>query len=244
MHKTKPVILLLGTFHMQSSNDMVNTELDELYAEKKQNEIKQVVNRLKQFEPTKIAVEAVVGRDEELNAQYHAYRRGESKLQRSEVYQLGFRLASVLNHERIYAIDWMEQGEGKRGLGEVYEWAKANQPELFHAIFKNLPILHSDKNKSILGMFQNYNDPVFLKNNHKLYMDIAKIGEFENYVGIDWLIWWYQRNLILFSNLTRLADSPKERILLIIGAAHIQLLFQFLQESEDYEVEWAHTYLR
>jgi hypothetical protein len=93
-------------------------------------------------------------------------------------------------------------------------------------------------------MFKDYNDPVFLKNNHKLYMDIAKIGEFENYVGIDWLIWWYQRNLILFSNLTRLADSPKERILFIIGAAHIQLLSQFLQESEDYEVEWSHTYLR
>jgi hypothetical protein len=44
MHKTKPVILLLGTFHMQSSNDMVNTELDELYGKKRQSEIKQIVN--------------------------------------------------------------------------------------------------------------------------------------------------------------------------------------------------------
>jgi hypothetical protein len=59
-------------------------------------------------------VEEVVRGDEALNVSYRAFRSGKSELKQSEMYQIGFRLASELCHERIYAIDWMEQGEGKK----------------------------------------------------------------------------------------------------------------------------------
>lgn len=65
---------------------------------------------------------------------------------------------------------------------------------------------------------------------------MARIGHVREYVGIDWLIWWYQRNLTLYSNLCRLAASEDERILVIIGSSHIYLLDQFLRESDVVEL--------
>ena len=61
------------------------------------------------------------------------------------------------------------------------------------------------------------------------YMNYARVGT-EDYYGNGWLIWWYQRNLNIFTNTAALADSEdEERILLIIGAAHKGILEQFFQ---------------
>lgn len=52
-----------------------------------------------------------------------------------------------------------------------------------------------------------------------------------------------QRNLILFSNLARITTSNDDRVLLIIGAGHVQILSQFLNESEIFDLESCFTYL-
>ncbi len=56
----KPKVLLVGTFHMRQTTDMCNTELDNLLSPTRQQEICEVVERLKQFSPTKIALEVVI----------------------------------------------------------------------------------------------------------------------------------------------------------------------------------------
>lgn len=68
-----------------------------------------------------------------------------------------------------------------------------------------------------------------------MYMHIARIGRGSDYVGIDWMRWWYQRNLILFANLADISSS-NDRVLLIIGAAHVHLVAQFLKESGLFEI--------
>lgn len=74
-------------------------------------------------------------------------------------------------------------------------------------------------------------------------INIARIGEIDNYIGLEWLNWWYQRNLIIFSNLARIATSCEDRLLLIIGASHVQILSQFLVESELFDLELGFSYL-
>jgi hypothetical protein len=53
----KPTVMLLGTFHMRPSSDMHQLELDNLLAPKRQEEIREVVDRMKRYNPTKVAVE-------------------------------------------------------------------------------------------------------------------------------------------------------------------------------------------
>lgn len=232
---SKPKVLLVGTFHMKKTSDMHNVELENLFSLAMQQEIHEVVDKLKLFKPTKVALEIVTENDDWINNRYKEYVNGQFELEVNECYQLGFRIASELGHKRIYPIDWMEVGMATKPFGEVYEWTKANQPHLFNEIFGGgyIPV---DKNKSILEMYKEYNNLDRIKESHKMYINMARIGYAREYIGIDWLIWWYQRNLILFSNICRLATSEDERILVIIGSSHIYLLNQFLQDSSAVEL--------
>lgn len=66
---------------------------------------------------------------EELNKTYKQYKAGKFKIEMNEIYQVGFRLASRLGHEQIYAVDWMDKAE--MDFGEVEKWLQENQPDLF-----------------------------------------------------------------------------------------------------------------
>ncbi|WP_102400833.1 DUF5694 domain-containing protein [Haloimpatiens massiliensis] len=232
---SKPKVLLLGTFHMGKTPDMYHTEVGNLFSKTRQQEIRDVVDRLKRFNPTKVALEIVTEDDKVINNKYKAYVNGQFQLEGREQHQLGFRIASELGHERIYPIDWMDVGVATRPFGEVYEWTKTNQPELFNEIFQK-EVFNNNANKSILEMYQSYNEPDKIKKSHELYINMARIGYVREYVGISWLTWWYQRNLTLFSNICRLVESADDRILVIIGSSHIYLLNQFLRESNMVEL--------
>lgn len=241
----KPKILLLGTFHMGPTPDMINIEVDDLLSAKRQQEILEVVELIKKFKPNKIALEIDTEKNHEVNQQYQKYRLGQLKLEVNEVHQLGFRIATDLAHDQLHCIDWM-RGGGTKGAGDVYNWARDNQPELFEAIFGWLTNAFEHKSstyKSILQMYRDHNEPSSIKKHHNMNINIARIGEIDNYIGLEWLNWWYQRNLILFSNLARIATSCEDRLLLIIGASHVQILSQFLVESELFDLELGFSYL-
>ena len=72
---------------------------------------------------------------------------------------------------------------------------------------------------------------------------LAQIGVADQYVGLNWLLDWYERNLKIFVNLTRITESADDRIMLNIGAGHVFLVQQFLEDSGDYIVESPLKYL-
>ncbi|WP_243300349.1 DUF5694 domain-containing protein [Bacillus litorisediminis] len=241
--KQKPTILILGSFHMSPTEDMFQTELDDLLSPKRQAEIQEVVECLKNFRPTKVAVEMVTEQEEKLNESYRLYVLGKRKLKVNEIEQIGFRVAAQSSHERLYPMDWMERGVGKREFGDVYEWAQQNEPEIFSDVFEDVAPSKIDCSKTILEMYQVFNTPEIYQKEHKIYVNMARIRTEENYVGLDWLMWWYQRNLIQFANLTRLAASSDERILLIIGASHVQILQEIILGSGYFNLETPELYL-
>ncbi|SDN12323.1 hypothetical protein SAMN05518871_103354 [Psychrobacillus sp. OK028] len=226
MNKHKAQVLVLGTFHM---NDYA-----ELHAQKRQDEIEEVITNLVNFKPTKIAVEMVVEKNIDLKNKYKQYISGEYTLEMNEIYQVGFRIASRLGHEQLYAVDWM--GEAEMDYVEVEKWLKENQPELFKEIFDGLYLPELTSNKSVLAYYRELNEPFWLNQLHKLYLNMARIGDFDNYIGMKWLSWWYKRNLIIYSNLSRIANSKEERILLIVGSSHSSIITKFLEESEAFEI--------
>jgi hypothetical protein len=244
MEPHKPKVMVLGTFHMRYTPDIYKVEFDDLLNDRSQKEIREVVEKVKRFNPTKLAVEVVKEKEEELNKEYSQYLNNEFKLNIDETHQYGFRIASELGHKKVYAVDWMET-VGNRGIGQVVEWAKNEQPELYKYIDKTFRSGRDFNlaDKSIVDLMKEINGESSVKREHEMYMAVARIQSEDDYVGIDWLRWWYQRNLIIYSNLAKITSSSSDRTVLIIGAAHIHLVSQFLRESGMFDVEPATTYL-
>jgi len=140
----------------------------------------------------------------------------------------------------------MERGVAIKDAVDIYEWARTNTQQLFDEVFRWLtsrPIIKNEEYKSILEMYRDYNEPDIINKLHASNINIARIKSTEELIGLDWLLWWYQRNLIIFSNLAELSKSTKERILLIVGSGHVKILSNFLEESELFELEPVSKYL-
>ena len=121
-------IMILGTFHMQAKNDMVNFQGTDKINEYEE-EIIQLVEALAEFKPTQIAVEWCKSEQSSLDTTYLEYLANGSDSP-DEVSQIAFRLAKNLGHEKVHAIDWMERGAAERGCGDVYEYLHSKQPKL------------------------------------------------------------------------------------------------------------------
>jgi hypothetical protein len=80
------------------------------------------------------------------------------------------------------------------------------------------------------------NSPEYIRHSLSRYL----VAEFEvggggDYTGADWRTAWYNRNLRIFSNLSRVRTTKSDRILLIIGAGHLPLLLQLAQNALGFE---------
>ena len=262
----KPTIMILGSGHLANPGmDAFNFKMDDVLAPKRQREIEQLVSQLKAFQPTKIALEADERFDPEINANYQGYLEGAYELKRGEGDQIGFRLAKQMGHPKIYCVDyWPEQDpffpEGfDSDLTDADKFAQEhNQEHLlpsiedfyadsdvkFHQEEDGRVWIEPVKYESIIDMYIRGNKPEGRRADHQGYLRSARIGLGDQYPGANWLShFWYDRNLKIFVNLTRITESANDRILLIIGGGHVFLVQQFLEDSGDYIVESSLDYL-
>ena len=104
----KAKILLLGTYHFnKGKGHLIDVDSGDITTDKKQDEINEVVQKLMEFKPNKIAVEAKREKEKELNKIYSEFcanssvKSNEIIDHRSEIVQIAFRLASKLNHNKV-----------------------------------------------------------------------------------------------------------------------------------------------
>ena len=257
----KPTIIILGSSHLANPGaDVYNTKMDDVLAPKRQREIEELVTQLKVFRPTKIAIERDPSRDAEINANYQGYLKGTYELKRGESNQIGFRLAKQMGHPKVYCVDyWPKQDpffpdDFDRDLMDRYKFAETHNQEHF---LRPPPIegkitrdkdgttwIEPKKYESIIEMYIRLNEPEGRLADHQAYLRSARIGLGDQYPGANWVAHsWYARNLKICINLTRITESADDRILLIIGAGHVFLVQQFLEDSGDYIVESPLDYL-
>ena len=260
----KPTIMILGTAHLSNPGmDGVNLKMDDVLAPKRQREIQQLIEQLKAFKPNKIAMEVDFSRDAEINADYQGYLKGTFQLRRNEGHQIGFRLAKQVGHSKIYCVDYFRSSKDNpifRGgidsnLINTIDFAKKhNQEHLFgsHPVDPGKVIVDADgtvwiepeKYEPIIDMLIRLNQPAWSRASQRAYLHDARIGLGDEYPGVNWLVHiWYDRNLKIFVNITRITESADDRILLMMGAGHIFLVQQFLEDSGDYIVESPLKYL-
>src|SRR6202007_2894827 len=95
----KPQIMVLGIFHFVSTNNVFTQKQGDTLTPKRQEEIVEVIRRLKDFHPTKIVVEHDY--HGQVNQRYQQYLAGKYVLTADETDQFAFRLGTELGLTRI-----------------------------------------------------------------------------------------------------------------------------------------------
>lgn len=220
----RPEVLVLGVYHMASSGGhVVESRVDDVLAPKRQAEIAELMRVLKEFQPTKIAVEESFSRGSNLSRLYRDYLDGKHELTRNETQQIGFRLAKELGHPTVYAVD----ADGEFPWPRVEDFAEARgHTEEFDAIKGELTAAVEAQNAYLAShtvldalLYMNSDDTAAqsLARDYK----VAHLGEPWNWAGPDLVSDWFRRNMRIYSNILTLIDSPDERVLVIFGAGHL-----------------------
>lgn len=251
--RDKPQILLIGSGHWSNpGQDMIAPEFDDMLSPHRQREIAGCIERLMGFAPTKVALEVSGERTDQLQDEYRRYRAGTFALSANERHQLGLRLAAACGRDQIYCIDWHDL-ERPIGWDRAIDFAqKHGQLDLIAALgIDDGAIARTEaeenaaiRRMSVAEMIIDAHQPANLVESHTIYADMALIGEGENYIGADVILRWYERNMKIFVNLSRIITSAADRVMVVVGAGHVPLLTHFIEASGRYSLESPVTYLR
>lgn len=254
----KSKAMILGVFHFSNPGHDTYKEkyTVDILSEKRQNEIDELIQKLQEFNPTKILIEAPrIKYDSIYNLRYQDYLKGTFDIsdKTDERYQVGFKLAKILGHDRIYAsdaestawfgadIDWDNYDEEAylKSLGQ-FDKASRYDFDQFYELGDSLKSV-----QSLTNHFITINDPNDRLKDHQAYLTNIIGGAGDLYIGADAVARWYQRNLRIFANTYDLADfSKEERLLLIYGSGHVWQLRQLLTDSPDFEYVEVNDYLK
>ena len=243
--------LLVGCGHWGNPGaDLRSPEFDDMLAPDRQAQITKCLDLLVKFRPTRVALEIEPEQMVEWVDEYRTWRDGEFSLSANEIHQLGFRLAGMMGHETIYGIDWHDHTR-EIGWHRAIERALAlGQRHFVTAVVEAQEQPEETRSRdaarvraqSVIEQLRESNDPRTLAGNHRAYMDMARIGDGPDYTGADVIMRWYERNMKMFVNLSRLADSPDDRVLLVVGWGPVPLLTHYLQGA-GFRVESVLDYL-
>ena len=253
----KVKVMTMGVFHFNFPNLDVRKiddkdKIDVLEA-KYQKQIIKIVSALKEFVPTKIAIEVNPASQERIDSLYKAYRLGKHSLGRSEIEQLGFRLANELEINKLECVDtW---GKHYENLNYLFSDTSSKARAFEQYYFNNPDTIYNKKNSGISlstesGIIDNLlylNDSQMIKESLGPYL----IGHFKyeenerDFTGVDFETGrWFNRNLRIFRNIQRITRSTSDRILIIIGGGHLNLLNYLFECSPEYELVSSESFLR
>lgn len=242
--KTK--VLIVGSFHFDYPNlDAHKTEKSEqvdVLSPKTAKEVTELVEYIKKFKPTKIAIEAWPKWN--ANQKLKEYNEGKHRDKRDERYQLAMRIANELKINELFSVDAssvlsdLEDRFGKQDsayfntLSQDYDFQSNDViSDQYTTFYKGA----EPKNfKSILESFKYMNSKEFHQYEYGAYLT----GDFKlrDHDGADMLsLYWYNRNLRMFRNIQNIPHNAEDRILVIAGNGHASVLRQLFTSSPEYE---------
>lgn len=243
---SKNKVLIVGSFHFDYPNqDAHKTEKSnqvDVLEPKTAAEVTELINYIKKFKPTKIAIEAWP--DWKANEKLKEYKEGKHRDQRDERYQLAMRIATELKINELHSID------ANSMLDEFVEKFGKTDSLYFKDMLKDYDFLNNDrisqqyntfiknterKNfKSLLDMFKYMNSKEYHQYEYGAYLT----GDFKlrEHDGADLLaLYWYNRNLRMFRKIQEIPKNAEDRILVIAGNGHATVFRQLFTMSPEYD---------
>ena len=262
--KHQPSVMILGVFHFGANLDMrQSTSVFDIFSERRQEELDDLLNLLKKYRPTKIMVEVDrISADSIINVRYQEYLSGELDISNrpAELYQIGFRLAKMMQHDRIYCVDAMPSGFctdiDLATIAELTPYSEIQRSLSTESQFERLSRydtepyylwIDSMKNEVTLVEFLRIlNNPKYSEKSTGTYLtNWTLTGAGSNHFGADHWANLIRRDIRIFSNVYDIVDfDNEERLLLIIGATHVWALKQFFMVSPDFNNVEANDFLK
>ncbi|QZH74627.1 MAG: hypothetical protein JY451_13330 [Erythrobacter sp.] len=237
-------VMVLGTYHWSNpGRDVINMQVDDVLAPRRQREIAVLAESLAQWQPTHIVVEWLA---EPPGLTVPEYAEAEELLaeRRNESVQLGFRLARMLGHDAVYGFD-EQPSDGEPDyfpFGAVQQFAvesgrMAMIEELFAEIEARLNAQQADlAQQTIAESLFVHNDPEIVERDHdRAYYSLLQIGDGDAQPGAELNAYWYMRNAKMFAKLDMIAE-PGDRVLVIVGSGHLTWLRHFVQRVPGYRL--------
>lgn len=241
--ENKAEVLVVGTFHFDypglDVHKVAEDDKIDVLKEPKKSEVTELVNYIKQFQPTKIAIEAYPSW--KATAKLKKYKSGEYRDERDERFQLAMRIAHETGLDTLYAIDAGSMSEDLQKLDSTYA----------ENLFKDFDFQNEDPYNQYANNWIEGEDKLIPKINlleffkltnsresHQHGYGIYLTGDFklDDHRGADVIsVWWYNRNLRIFRKLQNITESPDDRILAIFGNGHAAILRQLLESSPEFE---------
>lgn len=245
-----PQVLLVGTFHFAYPNlDAHKTAPEDqvdIQSQQKQAEVRELLDYLARFRPTKIVVESGSNTGY-LMRRYERWLAGEEALQRNERDQLGIRLMHRMGLDTLYGCDAgsilsdLHENEELAPLAAYfdeqfadYDWSSDDPLDSLYTAFYDYETALENA-LPLLKLFQYMNSEPVIRRYHGAYL----IGDFADgdTTGPDFLsLYWYNRNLRIFRNIQGIDPQPDDRILVLFGAGHIEILRQQFAATPEFEL--------
>lgn len=253
-HKAKAMVL--GVFHFSNPglDGYKPTFPFDILASKRQKELDILLEKIAAYKPTKILVEVSrIKGDSAYAVAYNNYLKGTFTIddRQNEIFQIGFKLAKKLGHNRVYCSDAVNKWCGAELDWDNYDsdsYLKAHG-QYDKSVRYDYDVMYrrNDSLKTVQTLTEHLmyiNHPSNRLKDHQAYLTGILEGAGDNYLGADAVSKWYQRNLRIFANAYDVTNfDEEERILMIYGSGHVWQLRQFFTDSPDYEYIEPNNYL-
>ncbi|MBZ6378949.1 MULTISPECIES: DUF5694 domain-containing protein [Pacificimonas] len=235
-------VMVLGTYHFANPGaDIANVDVEDVLLPGPQAEIEAIVEALSAWQPDRVLIERAPDTADYAVPAYAAYRAGEREPERSEDYQIGFRLADRLGHEAVYGFD--ERGEGGTDyfpFGAVQQVASdtGQEAELeawmddIHALTARMTQTQGQRTIATSFALMNTAETVAAEHS-RFYLGLNLIGDRARLPGAELNAMWFMRNAKMFAKLQQIAE-PEERVLVIVGAGHAYWLTYLAENTPGY----------
>lgn len=243
-------VLLFGTFHFANFNpknngDVLQINVTDVLTDKNQKELEKIAEAIIDFKPDKIFLEYPYSKQNQLDSVYANFNETDySQAKRSELIQVGFRVAKILKHKQVFAMDYRTDFPYD---SLVIQMEKAKQFDLLEKDSLELERIEKfenelfSSNKSLSDIIFYHNDKKFRQSDINWYLSIANQGGVKNnFVGAYLASEWYRRNLYMYSIIQKTVESEDKRIMILGGASHIGMFKDFIDKNP----EWKTTELK
>lgn len=247
--------MVLGTFHFDYNMDVSdvkgNNRMD-VFSDENKQQLDTLLAALKAYNPTKIAIEWPPSVQNRVDSLYNLYKEGKWDIKRSEIYQIGFRLAKELNHPKVYCIDNRPpMPEAISDIEDLDVYADSlGQKELYHKYDNENARFNGfldsiQKTSRLLDVLKLYNSSTYNKRSKQLWTTgLVNLGVYDTYAGTDLTGHWYRRNTRIYTNAINLVKEEEERILVIYGAMHKWILDELFESSPEFELQQVDSYFK
>lgn len=243
-------VYLLGTFHFAQTDDTYN-----VLEKKHQESIERLCQTIAKLAPDKVFVERQPEYEfqNKLDSLYEFYLTLTRPLRaKNEIYQVGFRVAKMLDHPKVYQCD--NPGMFGTYYQQAVEYAKKNdQLGIIEATAKGTIIREDDRvnedsvmqNSTLFEYMQWINSEAVMTTSHASYVaNDPLIGskDYYNYdddntlIGAEITADWYRRNIMIYTKMINQLSFDEDAIFLLMGGDHIPILRHLFQSNPNFEV--------